>query len=106
LRAIGFTGKKPLPELPDVRPIRDTLPSFDIEGSWEGWLAPAKTPPDIVAKINAAIRAVLKDPTVGDAIVRAGYEPTDMSPAAFAAFLHAEADRYAQAVKAAKIEPQ
>jgi tripartite-type tricarboxylate transporter receptor subunit TctC len=48
----------------------------------------------------------LKDPAVGDAIVRAGYEPSDMSPAAFAAFLHAEADRYAQAVKAAKIEPQ
>jgi tripartite-type tricarboxylate transporter receptor subunit TctC len=92
--------------LPDVRPVRETLPSFDIEGSWEGWLAPAKTPPDIVAKINAAIRAVLKDPGVADAIVRAGYEPADMSPAAFAAFLHAEADRYAQAVKAAKIEPQ
>jgi tripartite-type tricarboxylate transporter receptor subunit TctC len=106
LRAIGFTGKKPLPDLPNVPPIRETLPSFDIEGSWEGWLAPAKTPPDIVAKINAAIRAVLKEPTVGDAIVRAGYEPTDMSPAEFATFLHAEADRYAQAVKAAKIEPQ
>jgi len=106
LRAIGFTGKKPLPELPDVRPIRDTLPSFDIEGSWEGWLAPAKTPPDIVAKLNAAIRAVLKEPAVGDAIVKAGYEPSDMSPAEFAVFLHAEADRYAQAVKAAKIEPQ
>ena len=106
LRAIGFTGKKPLAELPDVRPIRDTLPSFDIEGSWEGWLAPGKTPPDIVAKLNAAIRAVLKEPTVSEAIVKAGYEPSDMSPAEFAAFLHAEADRYAQAVKAAKIEPQ
>jgi tripartite-type tricarboxylate transporter receptor subunit TctC len=49
---------------------------------------------------------VLKEPAVGDAIVKAGYEPSDMSPAEFAAFLHAEADRYAQAVKAAKIEPQ
>jgi tripartite-type tricarboxylate transporter receptor subunit TctC len=38
--------------------------------------------------------------------VKAGYEPSDMSPTEFAAFLHAEADRYAQAVKAAKIEPQ
>jgi tripartite-type tricarboxylate transporter receptor subunit TctC len=83
-----------------------SLPSFDIEGSWEGWLAPAKTPPDIIAKLNAAIRAVLKDPAVGDAIIKAGYEPSDMSPTEFAAFLHAEADRYAQAVTAAKIEPQ
>jgi tripartite-type tricarboxylate transporter receptor subunit TctC len=106
LRAIGFSGKKPLPALPNVRPVRETLPSFDIEGSWEGWLAPAKTPPDIVAKLNATIRAALKQPALADAIVKAGYEPTDMSPAEFAAFLHAEVARYAEAVKAAKIEPQ
>jgi tripartite-type tricarboxylate transporter receptor subunit TctC len=106
LRAIGFTGKAPFAELPDVPLIKDTLPSFDVEGSWEGWLAPAKTPPDIVTKLNATIRAALKAPAVRDAIVRAGYEPADMSPGEFAAFLHAEAERYAQAVKAAKVEPQ
>ena len=106
LRAIGFTGQTPLAELPDVPLVKATLPSFDIEGSWEGWLAPAKTPPDIVARLNAAIRSALKVAAVRDAIVRAGYTPTDMSPAEFAAFLHAEAERYAQAVRAAKIEPQ
>lgn len=106
LRAIGFTGQTPLAELPDVPLVKDTLPSFDIEGSWEGWLAPAKTPPDIVGKLNAAVRAALKVSAVRDAIVRAGYAPSDMSPAEFAAFLHAEAERYAQAVRAAKIEPQ
>jgi tripartite-type tricarboxylate transporter receptor subunit TctC len=106
LRAIGFTGKAPFAELPNVPLIRETLPSFDIEGSWEGWLAPAKTPPEIVARLNAEIRSALKIPSFHDAIVKAGYEPTDMSPAEFAAFLHAEAARYAEAVKAAKIEPQ
>jgi tripartite-type tricarboxylate transporter receptor subunit TctC len=106
LRAIGFTGQTPLAELPDVPLVKATLPSFDIEGSWEGWLAPAKTPPDIVAKLNAAVRSALKVAAVRDAIVRAGYTPTDMSPAEFAAFLHAEAERYAQAVQAAKIAPQ
>jgi tripartite-type tricarboxylate transporter receptor subunit TctC len=106
LRAIGFTGKKPLAELPDVRPIRETLSSFDIEGSWEGWLAPGKTPRDIVAKLNAAMRAALKEPALADAIIKAGYEPADMPPDEFAAFLHAEAARYAEAVKAAKIEPE
>jgi tripartite-type tricarboxylate transporter receptor subunit TctC len=106
LRAIGFTGKAPLAELPNVPLVRDTLPGFDIEGSWQGWLAPAKTPPDIIARLNAEVRAVVKTPAVHQAIVQAGYEPTDMSPAEFAAFLHAEAERYAQAVRAAKIEPQ
>jgi tripartite-type tricarboxylate transporter receptor subunit TctC len=106
LRAIGFTGKKPLPELPNVPLLKDTLPSFDVEGSWEGVFAPAKTPPDIVAKLNTVIRAALKEPSFHDAIEKAGYEPTDMLPAEFTAFVHAEAARYAEAVKAAKIEPQ
>jgi tripartite-type tricarboxylate transporter receptor subunit TctC len=106
LRAIGFTGTAPLAELPNVPPVRDTLPSFDIEGSWEGWFAPAKTAPEIVTRLNTVIRASLKIPSFHDAIEKAGYEPTDMSPAEFTAFLHAEAARYAEAVKAAKIEPQ
>jgi tripartite-type tricarboxylate transporter receptor subunit TctC len=106
LRAIGFTGKAPLAELPNVPLIKDSLPGFDIEGSWEGIFAPAKTPPDVIARINAAVRTAVKVPSVREAIIRAGYVPTDMSPDAFAQFLHAEADRYAQAVKAAKIEPQ
>jgi tripartite-type tricarboxylate transporter receptor subunit TctC len=106
LRAIGFTGQAPLADLPKVPLVKDSLPSFDIEGSWEGWFAPGKTPPDVVAKLNIAIRAALKEPSFHDAILKAGYEPTDMSPAEFATFLHAEAERYAEAVKAAKIEPQ
>jgi tripartite-type tricarboxylate transporter receptor subunit TctC len=106
LRIIGFTGKSPLAELPDVPLVKDALPGFAIEGSWQGWLAPAKTPPDIVTRLNAEVRAAVKMPSVRQAIVQAGYEPTDMSPGEFAAFLHAETERYALAVKAAKIEPQ
>ena len=56
--------------------------------------------------LNKTIRAALKEPAARDAIVKAGYEPTDMSPEDFSAFLHAEAERYAEAVKAAKIEPE
>jgi tripartite-type tricarboxylate transporter receptor subunit TctC len=106
LRAIGFTGNAPLAELPNVPLVNDTLPGFNIEGSWQGWLAPAKTPPAIIARLNAAVRTVVQIPSVRQAIVQAGYEPTDMSPSEFATFLHAEAERYAQAVRAAKIEPQ
>jgi tripartite-type tricarboxylate transporter receptor subunit TctC len=105
-RPIGFTGRTPFGELPKLPLVRDTLPGFDIEGSWQGWLAPAKTPPDIIARLNAEILAVMKIPSVHHAIVKAGYEPSDMSPAEFGAFLHAEAKRYAQAVQAAHIEPQ
>ena len=106
LKALGVTGKQRIAELPDVPSIRQTLPDFDVEGSWEGWLAPAKTPPEIITRLNAAIRAGLKEPAYHDALVKAGYQPTDMSPEEFAAFLHAEEARYAEAVKAAKIAPE
>jgi tripartite-type tricarboxylate transporter receptor subunit TctC len=89
-----------------VPSIRDTVPNFDVEGSWEGWLAPAKTPLEIITRLNAAIRSALKQPSFRDAIMKAGYQPADMSPEEFTAFLHAEAARYAEAVKAAKIEPE
>jgi tripartite-type tricarboxylate transporter receptor subunit TctC len=106
LRALGFSGKEPLEQLPNVPPIRGTLSTFDIEGSWEGWFAPAKTPPEIISRLNKAVREALKEPSFHDAIVKAGYQPTDMSPEEFSVFLHAEAARYAEAVKAAKIEPE
>ena len=106
LKALGVTGKQPIAELPGVPSIRQTLPDFDVEGSWEGWLAPAKTPPEIITRLNAAIRSGLKEPAYRDALVKAGYQPTDMSPEEFTAFLHAEEARYAEAVKAAKIEPE
>lgn len=105
-RAIGFTGKSPLAELPDIPLVEDALPGFEIEGSWNGWFAPAKTPPAIIARLNAQLRAVVKIPSVRQAILLAGYQPTDMSPAEFAAFVRAETQRYAQAVRAARMEPQ
>lgn len=106
VRAIGFSGKARLPELPDVPLVKDALPGFEVIGSWEGWLAPAKTAPDVVTRLNAAVRTILKQPDVHQAIVLVGYNPVDMSPSEFGDFLHAEAERYAQAVRAAKIEPQ
>jgi tripartite-type tricarboxylate transporter receptor subunit TctC len=106
MRPIGFTGTTLPADLPQVPLLKDTLPGLEIAGSWEGWLAPAKTPPDIVARLNKELVAVVKIPAVRQGIEQAGYEPTDMSPEEFDTFLHAEAGRYAEAVKAAKIEPQ
>jgi tripartite-type tricarboxylate transporter receptor subunit TctC len=106
LKGLGVTGKQPLAELPNVPSIRQTVPSFDVEGSWEGWLAPTKTPPEIIARLNAAIRSGLKEPSFRDAMMKVGYQPTDMMPEEFGVFLHAEAARYAEAAKAAKIEPE
>lgn len=106
LRALGFSGSAPLRELPDVPLIKDTVPGLVIDGAWQAWLAPAKTPHAIVTRINAEVRAALKVPNVRQVVLQGGFEPSDMAPADFAEFLHREAERYALAVRAAKIEPQ
>ena len=106
MRAIGFTGTAPSPDLPNVPLVNDAVPGLEIAGSWEGWLAPAKTPQSIIDRLNAEVRAAVKVPSVRAGIEQAGYDPSDMSPAEFGAFLHIEAERYAKAVTAAKIVPE
>ena len=54
LRAIGVTSPERSPSLPNVPAIAETVPGYRVE-SWYGIYAPAGTPPDIVAKLNATI---------------------------------------------------
>jgi tripartite-type tricarboxylate transporter receptor subunit TctC len=106
LKALGFTGNAPLPELPAVPLIKDSVPEFRIEGAWHGWFAPARTPVDIVARLNGEVRKALKVPKVRDFVLRAGYVPDDKSPEQYRAFLREELERYAEAARAAQIELQ
>ena len=106
LRAIGFTGSAPSRDLPDVPLIKDTVADYKVEGAWHGWLAPGNTPKPILDKINAEVRAAVRVPKVRQAIIQAGYYPIEMSPGEFAVFLRDETERYAKAVRTAKIEPQ
>src|SRR5262249_5347820 len=56
VRALAFTGSKPFPVFPKVPLMKDILPGFEPIGSWGMFFAPAKTPPAIVDRLNAAIR--------------------------------------------------
>ena len=105
VRAIGFTGSKPFPPFPDVPLVKDTLPNFEPIGSWGMFFAPAKTPPEIVEKLNVAIRAALQAPAVANILQRDGYIPDNRSVAEAAAFFRKEVEATGEAVKAAGIEP-
>jgi tripartite-type tricarboxylate transporter receptor subunit TctC len=105
LRAIGYTGHKPFPELPDVPLIRKILPGFDVFGSWGMFFAPARTPPAIVDKLNAAIQKALKQPAVANVVGRAGYVPDGRDAAQTAKFFRDEVEAAGKAVKAARINP-
>jgi tripartite-type tricarboxylate transporter receptor subunit TctC len=105
VRVLVFTGSKPFPPLPDVPLMKDMLPGFEPIGSWGMFFAPGKTPPEIVEKLNAAIRAALQVPAVANVMQRDGYIPDNRNVAETAAFFRKEVEDTAEAVKAAGIEP-
>ncbi|MGE4243032.1 Bug family tripartite tricarboxylate transporter substrate binding protein [Ramlibacter sp.] len=73
LRALGVTADKPLPGLPDVKPIGSALPNLKV-ATWYGLFAPLKTPPEMIAKVAADLRWAVDQPDV-----RAGLEKVGVS---------------------------
>jgi len=106
VRALAFTGTKPFPAFPDVPLMTSVLPNFAPIGSWGMFFAPGKTSDTIVEKLNAAIRAAMKNPNVANIMQRDGYFPDDRNVAQTADFFRKEVEATADAVKAAGIQPQ
>lgn len=82
LRIVGVTSARRLPNLPDVPTVAETLPGFEC-ASWYGLWAPAKTPADIVQKLNAAVNKALasdmRERLVADGIVPGGGSVADFT---------------------------
>ena len=96
LRALAVQGAKRWPELPDVPTLSEA--GFDgfPEGLWYGFLAPAKTPPAVVAKLNAAINQQVKTPEVQAAFAKLGIETRSLTPQQFGEVLVKERERWAE----------
>jgi tripartite-type tricarboxylate transporter receptor subunit TctC len=106
LRAIAIGTLKRFPSIP-------TVPTFDESGvkgyestNWFGLLAPAKTPREIVARLNTEIDKVIKGPDLSERFRNEGLEVIGGPPATFGNFLRAEIDKYAKVIKAAGIAKQ
>ena len=104
VKPIAVSSLKRTPSLPD-------LPTFDELGlkgyesiGWYGVVAPAGTPPDIVAKLNEAFVATLQEPEVIERIRGVGGEPAPMRPAQFDAFIKAETKKWADVIQKAGIK--
>jgi tripartite-type tricarboxylate transporter receptor subunit TctC len=98
LKAIAVSSKQRFPVFPDVPTFDEMgLKDFDITG-WFGIAAPARTPREIVMKLNAAVVAALNDPEVARRIRTVGMEPTPSTPEEFSAYIESEI------VKAAKFQ--
>jgi tripartite-type tricarboxylate transporter receptor subunit TctC len=107
LRALGFSGGTRLASLPDVPTIAEAgLSGFLYDSGWHGLFAPAKTPAAIVSRLHAEVVKALQEPKLRDYLVTGGYEPRADPPAEFRKIVHDDIKKYAEIVRAAKIEMQ
>ena len=106
LRALAVTGLTRDTALPDVPTVAEAgLPAFQVS-FWSGLVAPAGTPPEVVAALNAALRKSLATPDARDTLVKFGLAPSTNTPGEFAQFIDSEIARWDKAIQAsgAKID--
>ena len=99
LKAIGVAAAARNPMLPDVPTLGEQGYPGTVVDNWYGLLAPAKTPPEIIAKLNQAVRTALADPALRDKLVKLGAVPVGSSPEEFARFLKEEFDRMGKVIR-------
>jgi tripartite-type tricarboxylate transporter receptor subunit TctC len=98
LRALAVLSARRLEVLPDTPTIGEFVPGYEAV-AWDGIGAPAKTPAEIIDRLNATINAGLADPQLKARLDSLGADPMPMTPAEFGKFIADETDKWARVVK-------
>lgn len=99
MKALAVTSLTRSSQLPDVPTVAETvMPGFEV-GAWQGMMVPAKTPPEIVRKLNAATLKALAAPEVRASLAAQGAEPRGTSPEAYGKYVAQELERWRKVVK-------
>lgn len=99
LKALAISSAKRFSAAPDIPTVAESgLAGFET-GSWQGIVAPAGTPPEVVRKMHATVMQILAAAEMKDRLDKAGAEVRAMSPEQFGGFIRAERDRWAKVVK-------
>ncbi len=106
LIAIGAAAEKRDAILPDVQTLAEQgYPNTDAS-NWYALLAPAKTPPAVIAKLNKAVDEALADPQVHDKLVKSGATPVGGTPESLGTFMKSEYDKWGRLVAERGIKEQ
>jgi len=100
LKALAVSSARRFPSMPDIPTVAEAanLPGFET-GSFQGIVAPAGTPPDVVKKMHATVMQILATPEMKERLDKAGAEVRPMSSEQFGAFIRSEKDRWAKVAK-------
>lgn len=106
LQALAVSTAQRLPTQPQVPALSETFAGFEFTG-WNGLFAPAGTPTEVIARVNRDLGAVLRQPEVVQRLQTLGSQADGaLDPAAFAAFMRAERERWATIVRSIGIQPE
>jgi tripartite-type tricarboxylate transporter receptor subunit TctC len=102
---IAVTSLKRSSFMPQVPTLDESgLKGFQADG-WNGVSAPARTPKEIVERINADVARILRSPDVSEKIRNEGAEPAVMTPEQFAAFIRSEIAKWSKVIRIAGVKP-
>jgi tripartite-type tricarboxylate transporter receptor subunit TctC len=103
LRPIAIAASRRLPQLPNVPTMAEAgVPDFEVS-SWNGLLAPGRTPAAVVARLHREVAKILAMPDVRERFASQAAEPVGSTPEAFRSYIRSEVERWAVVVKKADI---
>jgi len=106
LTAIAVSSRKRSGSLPDVPTFAESgVPDF-VVSSWVGLLAPAKTPPAVIERLNRELNAALVAPETVEQLAKLGIAPTPGTPEAFGAEMRSDLEKYGKVVRAAGVKAE
>jgi tripartite-type tricarboxylate transporter receptor subunit TctC len=105
LRALAVTSAARAELLPELPPVGDFVPGYETT-QWYGMAAPAKTPAEIVGKLNREINAALADPGMKARLAAVGGEPLPGSAGEFGKLISEDTEKWAKVVRAAGIKAE
>ena len=105
LRALGVSGAKRDPELPDLPTIKDTVPGYVVT-TWYSLVAPKGTPKEIVDRLNREVNAIITKADIGKQLHERGLEVDTMTPDELGQHLRKEEATWAKVARDAKLKPE